>query len=785
MPRAPRIVPLLVVGLLAVSCSDADDGSDAAPADPPTTTIADAEAADHEPEPDTTVDPDAPSIDDGDVRESVERLILSGYPPNTPIEATTDGEATITTSTDARGNLVVRDVPAGTWDLSIVGHPDTRTVTVLAAEDSVPDQAFYDRQTLEEGYQYIEMRDGTLLAANVFLPPGDGPFVTVVEYSGYSPARPGNDFVDAVNALGVDAEALCVSTPVICNAPDQSGSLFAYATDFAVVAVNMRGTGCSGGTFGYFDLAQRLDGYDIIETVAAQDWVKNDQVGMVGLSWPGISQLFVAAEQPPSLAAITPFSVTDDMVRDVIAPGGIPNLGFAGSYGDGLRSSAAPYGQGWEQGMVDAGDTICEDHQETRSDGTDGRLSELDGYYVPEIADPFRAEAFADRIDVPVLLAGAWQDGQIGSGGLDLADEFDNAPFVKVVASNGSHADPWALETLVIWKDFLDIYVGGEQRPMPPLIAGFFPSLLDDALFKAVAPLPGRPIITGTPEEQRAAFEAEPRITYHFERGGQADNPGAPIARFTHTTDTWLSANDETTTLHLGSDGALTTAPTVDTDAATGFSLDASLALIDLLPEIDNPTTSVLFEAAPPYEWNPEPAGSAAVFTSAPLDDDIVWLGPAAANLWIRSTTPAADLSVTVSEIRPDGSEMYVQSGFLRAELRAPGPDASIVDPDQQLLEADAAPLPVGEWVEASIPIQLTGHVFRAGSRIRVSFHSPGGDRPIWTFDVAEVPDGAAVEIGHDVDRPSSITFATDAGVTGYPADVPVCGTRGQPCRGG
>ncbi|MEO0494471.1 MAG: CocE/NonD family hydrolase, partial [Actinomycetota bacterium] len=356
MRLTARLVPFLVASLLAAACSGSDEDP-AAPADTtaPTTTVAS--------EPDDTTDTTEPaephdtvttSIADGTVRASVERLILDGYPGGTEIELTADGQ-TITAVTDDRGNLVIADIPPGDWQVAVVGNADTADVTIVSAADSVPDQSFYDGQTLTEGYQYIEMRDGTLLAANVFLPPGPGPFVTVVEYSGYSPAKPGNDFVEAVNALGVPAEGLCPSTPVICNAPDQSGSLFAYATDFAVVAVNMRGTGCSGGTAGFFDLAQRLDGYDVIEAVAAQEWVKNNQVGMVGLSYPGITQLYVAAEQPPSLAAVAPFSVIDDMTRDVIAPGGIPNLGFAAAWGDNLRASSAPYGQGWEQGLVDAG----------------------------------------------------------------------------------------------------------------------------------------------------------------------------------------------------------------------------------------------------------------------------------------------------------------------------------------------------------------------------------------------------------------------------------------------
>ena len=35
----------------------------------------------------------------------------------------------------------------------------------------------------------------------------------------------------------------------------------------------MRGTGCSGGSFSYFEPLQSLDGYDVVEAVAAQPWV--------------------------------------------------------------------------------------------------------------------------------------------------------------------------------------------------------------------------------------------------------------------------------------------------------------------------------------------------------------------------------------------------------------------------------------------------------------------------------------------------------------------------------
>ena len=42
--------------------------------------------------------------------------------------------------------------------------------------------------------------------------------------------------------------------------------MLANLMGFTVVDVNMRGTGCSGGAFDFFEPLQSLDGYDVVET---------------------------------------------------------------------------------------------------------------------------------------------------------------------------------------------------------------------------------------------------------------------------------------------------------------------------------------------------------------------------------------------------------------------------------------------------------------------------------------------------------------------------------------
>jgi hypothetical protein len=237
---------------------------------------------------------------------------------------------------DRLGSRIFRDLAARRgYRVRVGSGARARTTTpfnVLPAGRNPP-AAFYRGKPLKAGLNYVEMRDGVELAMTVRLPPGktlaDGPFPTLVEYSGYQTAAP-NDLLGSVaaavggGALKTDPLAPATSTVV--------GSVIGPLLDFAVVSVQMRGSGCSGGAFDLFDLPTTYDGYDAIESVAAQRWVKGGKVGMVGISFSGITQLFTAGTRPPHLAAISPMSVTDDTYRATGYPGGISNSGFARSW---------------------------------------------------------------------------------------------------------------------------------------------------------------------------------------------------------------------------------------------------------------------------------------------------------------------------------------------------------------------------------------------------------------------------------------------------------------------
>ena len=186
----------------------------------------------------------------------------------------------------------------------------------------------------------------------------------------------------------------------------------------------------------------------------------------------------------------------------------------------------------------------------------------------------------------------------------------------------------------------------------------------------------------------------------------------------------------------------------------------------------------------PKWNWASLATGKAAVFETAPLTIDHLLLGNGSADLWIKSTATEADLQVTISEVRPDGKEMYIQSGWLRASRRKIDPNLSTaLWPRQTYTKKDSAPLNPHQWVYARMAFGGFGHPFRKGSRIRITVDTPGGTRARWRVELEKVAAGTIHTIGHDASHPSSVALSL---IPGEKADTPLpaCPSlRGQPCR--
>lgn len=191
-------------------------------------------------------------------------------------------------------------------------------------------------------------------------------------------------------------------------------------------------------------------------------------------------------------------------------------------------------------------------------------------------------------------------------------------------------------------------------------------------------------------------------------------------------------------------------------------------------------------------------------YASGALAADTVVAGPGYLDLWAKPGAPEAVVQVDLTEIRPDGQETYVQSGW--HNLEHAGLDSGLTKGFQveyTYTEADRVTLDPDGWVHRKVPIPAAAHVFRAGSKLRITVSSPGRSRPLWTFENPVRPPDAPVTLGRGGAHASSLVLPTmssqtlrvattggsgpRSGKSSATSDIPTrpeCGTlRGQPCR--
>lgn len=662
------------------------------------------------------------------------------------------GTTVVDTGTvDSQGSLMWRQLPVGHYEVQTADQSFTSApfrVSGLYAQ--APPQSFYDAQTLSQGFGFIQTRDGTTLSANVVFPNssffGPGPYPTVVEYSGYDPSNPADtSFSQIITALG-----------------------------YAYVGVNIRGTGCSGGSYLPFEPVQSLDGYDAIETIAAQSWVQDHQVGMVGVSYPGIEQLYVARTRPPDLSAITPMSVIDDSYRGTLWPGGILNTGFAEPWASARAQQAQPYGEGWEAGM---NSQECDDNQLVRLQNPDPvALIEDNPFYDKSYYQQIDPSRFVHRIDVPVYLAGAWQDEQTGGHFPAFLHRFTGSPEFYATMANGSHTESLSLGEFARYADFLDLYVAhraplGWKSIVGPRVAAALTGVTG-------LTMPPDPLDGLTYKKALHTYQSEPHIRVLFEEGAAKGEPsGAPLPRFEHSFRSWPPPDRQRWHFFLHSDGLLGGRTTPGPHRAHSFSADPSA-----LPATDySGSNDAIWQAHPKYHWRQIPNGTGLGWITAPMPTTEVVVGGGSLNVWVRTNAPDVDLEATVSDVRPNGKEVYVQSGWLRASHRKLAASSTALRPVHTDLRKDAKLMPKGKFRLLRIEIPAFAQAFRPGDRLRITLDAPGGAKPLWAFRT--IDHGQRVWVATDRRHPSSLLLTTVPGVK-VPATRPPCRSlRSQPCR--
>jgi putative CocE/NonD family hydrolase len=538
-------------------------------------------------------------------------------------------------------------------------------------------------QTAASSWGYITMRDGVTLRYSVALPPGRGPHPAVVNYAGYSSGT----YPDGV-----------------------SGFAASTFTDrgYAMVGVQARGSGCSGGSYRTL-LGKEWadDAREVIDWIAEQPWATS-KVGMVGVSFPGVTQWTAARNPSPHLAALVPIASLADPVRDAAGPGGIVQPGFFLLWG-GIQNGYMAQGVA---GAIAQGDTQCASNVASRG-GIEPEHQPLFGQltqaYEDELTIGKSAARFVHDIKIPTLAMQAWQDEAVGSRVMSELDKMVDPDNLWVIATNGGH-DTMCNTCYDTTLKFLDHHLKGKAN----------------------------------------GWQKTPHTTLLFDsRHDLTGGPVGPVTpAWTLTDANWPPAADQVT-LNLHGDGRM--------DQSVGGSKRSR----EYAYPRPSPSVYGIYgqgTATGTWQQPPDPTGQLA-YTTPPLEHDAIIHGVSSGNLWLRSTATDTDVQVTLTEVRPDGQETYLTRGWLRASHRAlDSKRSTALQPYHPHRERDAKPLTPGQPALLRVDIRPFAHAIREGSSLRLIVDAPTGATGTWTFKYLTTP--ATNTILTDPDHPSSLTFA-------------------------
>ena len=498
---------------------------------------------------------------------------------------------------DSLGSLIIRDLTPGAgyrWDDRTTAQT-TSSFTVLAPGRNPGDQLVpLHGPAAARGAQLHHHAGRHQAGGHRALPLrrdlfGDQPCPTVIEYSGYNVAGPTDPIPTFLSEALQHPCNDCGNPNLLPDTATAVGSVMARVSGFATVSLQMRGTGCSGGAFDLFGYPSDYDAYDAIEIVAHQAWVAHHKVGMVGISYSGLSQFPSAGTDPPGLAAIAPMSPTDDLFSTGY-PGGIYNDGFAASwidqriddakaaaaYRDGqlVRLATTPVanvGQPWTYYEIDA--ELAAEHGRSSTclanqalhDQSESLASLVGPQLVAPGTGPGREPSLFDRrsmiewashIKVPVFLSGALQDEQTGPQWPALIDAIPKTTPLFANMVNGGHIDSTDPQTISRWLEFLDIYVARKVPTDPSALAdqfldkftGFASGVSSQAPLPAIRFTQAR---AAWPAPGRSSPAQTPLVRVLFDNGAGPAGPGGIQSTYSADFSSWPPAGT-VETLHFG-----------------------------------------------------------------------------------------------------------------------------------------------------------------------------------------------------------------------------------------
>lgn len=510
----------------------------------------------------------------------------------------------------------------------------------------------------------VRMRDGVFLSTDVYLPAhGPGPWPVLVNRTPYDNSR----------------------------RPELPTYLAAHG--YAVAVQDVRGRGDSDGVFVPWR-QEFADGHDTVEWAAAQPW-SDGLVGMYGGSYASYCGWAATRERPSALGALVSRATSGITLL------GVPHdLGAAPPYWlwffnlTAGRTLQVPLDR--ESPAVDW-ERVLATKPLREMDGAIGRESELWQRFIDfEPGDEFArqhdlADVFED-LDIPVLHITGWHDaakwGELRTWKA-MADRDKPARGGRLILGPWDHYGTGEPGRITRGRDFGDAAaVDIKQRMVRFFDAALKHTVLkDDALKDAVHQNPDGP-------------EVEYFITGRNEWASARSWPPDGLRRavlYLHSSGAANSA---------AGDGQLTGRAPERPEPPDNYVYDPEN------PNLSTPDLSAPFTAPRDLrcDWRLDRA-DVLVYTTEPLEEEIVLLGNPVATLFAGSDRVDTDFHLTLMDVSASGESVVVSGGFVRASYRS-----GVTKPRTLLVP--------GEISEFVITLGATAHAFRAGSRIRLSVAS-------------------------------------------------------------
>ncbi|MBL8267705.1 CocE/NonD family hydrolase, partial [Steroidobacter sp.] len=476
---------------------------------------------------------------------------------------------------------------------------------------------------------------------------------------------------------------------------------------YAMVAADMRGTGASEGWMNQMSDVLRQDGKALVDWIAAQPW-SNGNVGMMGGSYEGWSQLAVASMKPAALKTIVPKNPGWDAFKT--HPGGVFSYAFMQTW-SGLtfhlnRGSSFPAFP-----LSSAPPVIDEDGDGDLLDEVPVDLNG-NGWFYDDYAWPIwkgPEPRYADGVKrqhhyylSAILQHQAHPGGAPGSyDGFSLtsAARFRDAPRPGDGLTAPGLNWAWVPEIrdsgipIFFQAGWFDPFVRSVFELQSSLASSNVTKLLATPTYhQGISPAFAKTIET-TPDPTSAltlqwfdrwlkgvdnGIEREPALTMFVANGGWRKQPQWPLAEQQATRFYLDRANALTSELKTAARGKDSYKADFSHQSGWPPTLDtSSIAEVNRRVPRAEPTSPVFLRnrqfmyglpEGPPNRT--EQDRKALVYTSAPLQADTDVIGHPIVQLWASSTADDGDFFFYLEDVAPDGTAILVTEYQHRAGFK-------------------------------------------------------------------------------------------------------------------